>query len=72
MSMVIRCCGSCSRAKQSNGQELKVLYALDPRRMALLTKRAIQKWREEYLPIADRLVDDHLKQIEGESRLPPG
>lgn len=50
--------------------ELRVLYAFDPRRMAIILiggdKTGNPKWYEEYVPIADQLFDDHLKQIERE------
>ena len=48
--------------------ELRVLYAFDPRRTAILLiggdKTGNPKWYEEYVPIADQLFDDHLKLIE--------
>ena len=48
--------------------ELRVLYAFDPRRTAILLiggdKTSNPNWYEEYVPIADQLFDDHLKQIE--------
>ncbi len=52
--------------------ELRVLYAFDRRRMAILLiggdKTGNPKWYEEYVPVADRLLDDHLKQIEQEEK----
>lgn len=52
--------------------ELRVLYAFDPRRMAILLiggdKTGNPTWYEEYVPIADRLFADHLKQIEEEEK----
>ncbi|HEY6969339.1 MAG TPA: type II toxin-antitoxin system RelE/ParE family toxin [Candidatus Angelobacter sp.] len=51
--------------------ELRVLYAFDPRRTAILLiggdKTGNTKWYEPYVPIADQLFDDHLEQIEQES-----
>ena len=48
--------------------ELRVLYAFDPRRAAILLiggdKTGNPNWYEEYVPIADQLFDDHLKLIE--------
>lgn len=48
--------------------ELRVLYAFDPRRTAILLiggdKTGNPRWYEEYVPIADQLFDDHLKQLE--------
>lgn len=52
--------------------ELRVLYAFDPRRTAILLiggdKTGNPKWYEEYVPIADQLFDDHLKQIERDEK----
>jgi hypothetical protein len=52
--------------------ELRVLYAFDSRRNAILLiggdKTGNPKWYEEYVPIADQLFDDHLKHIEGEEK----
>jgi hypothetical protein len=52
--------------------ELRVLYAFDPRRMAILLiggdKTGNPKWYENYVPTADRLFDDHLKEIEQEEK----
>ena len=48
--------------------ELRVLYAFDTRRTAILLiggdKTGNPKWYEEHVPIADQLFDDHLKEIE--------
>lgn len=52
--------------------ELRVLYAFDPRRTGILLiggdKTGNPKWYEEYVPIADALFDDHLRQIEREEQ----
>jgi hypothetical protein len=52
--------------------ELRVLYAFDPRRAAILLiggdKTGNAKWYEQYVPIADQLFDDHLKLIEQEEK----
>lgn len=52
--------------------ELRVLYGFDPRRTAILLiggdKTGNPKWYEEYVPIADQLFDDHLKQIERDEK----
>jgi hypothetical protein len=46
---------------------LRVLYAFDPRRSAILLiggdKTGNSKWYEEYVPVADRLFDDHLTML---------
>jgi hypothetical protein len=43
---------------------LRVLYAFDPRRAAILLiggdKSGNDRWYEEFVPIADRLFDEHL------------
>lgn len=52
--------------------ELRVLYAFDPRRRAILLiggdKTGNPGWYEQYVPVADRLFDEHLKQIEREEK----
>jgi hypothetical protein len=55
------------------GRPYRVLYAFDPRRVALLLiggdKTGQDRWYEEYVPRADRLYDVHLDtlRIEGMS-----
>jgi hypothetical protein len=48
-------------------QHLRVLYAFDPRRMALLLiggdKTGDPKWYEKFVPVADDLFDRHLKEL---------
>jgi hypothetical protein len=55
---------------QHHRAELRVLYAFDPRRKAILLiggdKTGNPRWYEEFVAIADQLFDDHLKQIERE------
>jgi hypothetical protein len=47
-----------------------VLYAFDPRRVALLVlggdKTGDDRWYERVVPIADRLYDDHLQLLRQE------
>lgn len=54
------------RGKVDN-RYLRVLYAFDPRRTALLLlggdKTGDSKWYDNFVPIADGLFDQHLKQI---------
>jgi hypothetical protein len=54
------------------GRHLRVLYAFDPRRAALLLiggdKTGDPGWYERFVPIADDLFDQHLKQLEQEDR----
>lgn len=55
---------------QHAGRPYRVLYAFDPRRTALLLiggdKTGNDRWYDEYVPIADRLYDEHLVQLEKE------
>jgi len=48
----------------------RVLYAFDPRRVALLLigggKTGDDRWYERFVPIADRLYDEHLRTIKRE------
>ncbi len=52
---------------QHDGRPLRVLYAFDPRRSALLLiggdKTGHKRWYAECVPIADALFDDHLRQL---------
>jgi hypothetical protein len=53
-------------------RQLRVLYAFDPRRAALLLiggdKTGDPKWYEKFVPIAEELFDRHLKQVGRERR----
>jgi hypothetical protein len=57
------------------GGSLRILFAFDPRRMAILliggdkTNRW-QAWYREFIPVADRLYDEHLETLETEGLLP--
>lgn len=55
---------------QSGGKPLRIFYAFDPRRMAILLiggdKTGDRRFYERYIPIADRLYDDHLAELETE------
>lgn len=57
---------------QHDGRPYRVLYAFDPRRCAVLLiggdKTGNARWYELYVPIADRLYDRHLEQLEKEGR----
>jgi hypothetical protein len=57
---------------QCKGRPFRVLYAFDPRRIAILLiggdKTGNDRWYEEFVPIADRLYDEHLATIEREAR----
>ena len=49
------------------GRPLRVLYAFDPRRTALLLvggdKSGKDRWYDEFVPLADRLYDEHLAAL---------
>jgi len=52
---------------QSGGKPLRVFYAFDPRRMAILLiggdKTGDQRFYERMIPIADDLYDEHLTAL---------
>jgi len=55
---------------QHSGRPYRVLYAFDPRRCAILLiggdKTGKDRWYEKYVPIADRLYDEHLDALHKE------
>ncbi len=55
---------------QSAGQPLRVLYAFDPRRTSILLiggdKTGNDRFYEEYVPRADDLYDEHLRELRRE------
>jgi hypothetical protein len=55
---------------QHRGRPYRVLYAFDPRRIAILLiggdKTGSDRWYEEYVPRADRLYDEHLATLKKE------
>jgi len=55
---------------QHSGRPLRTLYAFDPRRAAILLiggdKTGEDRWYETYVPVADRLYDEHLDQLRKE------
>lgn len=57
---------------QHGGRPFRTLYAFDPRRMAILLiggdKTGDDRWYEVHVPIADRLYDEHLKQLQREGQ----
>lgn len=52
---------------QHAGRPFRVLYAFNPRRAAILLiggeKTGDDRWYERYVPIADELYDEHLREI---------
>lgn len=57
---------------QSDGKPLRTLYAFDPRRVAILLiggdKTGRKDWYTHFVPIADRIYETHLKEIEREAK----
>lgn len=55
---------------QHDGQPYRILYAFDPRRAAILliggNKTGDDRWYEVFVPIADRLYDEHLVELSKE------
>ena len=58
---------------QHSGQPYRVLYAFDPRRTAILliggNKTGDDRWYEKYVPVADKLYDQHIKTLKKEGLL---
>lgn len=56
---------------QSGGAPLRIFYAFDPRRAAILLiggdKSGDARFYERYIPIADRLYDEHLVEVREEA-----
>jgi len=57
---------------QHKGRPYRILYAFDPRRVAILLiggdKTGNDNWYTEFVPIADNLYDVHLKEIAKERK----
>jgi len=55
---------------QHRGSPYRVLYAFDPRRVAILLLGGIKKgddlWYDKMVPLADRHYDEHLRDLETE------
>lgn len=58
---------------QCQGHPLRVLYAFDPRRVAILLlggdKTGDDRWYETHVPLADDLYDEHLETLKREGLL---
>jgi hypothetical protein len=58
---------------QSQGRPLRTFYAFDPRRSAILLiggdKTGDNRFYEKMIPLADRLYDDHLKELKKEGSI---
>jgi hypothetical protein len=55
---------------QIGGNPLRVFYAFDPRRTAILLiggdKTGKDRFYDEYVPLADELYDAYLEELRGE------
>lgn len=55
---------------QHQGEPIRILYAFDPRRTAVLLlggrKGGDDRWYDEFVPLADRLYDQHLAELREE------
>jgi len=55
---------------QHKGRPYRILYAFDPRRTAILliggNKTGNDRWYDQHVPVADRLYDEHLAELEEE------
>jgi hypothetical protein len=58
---------------QHRGEPYRILYAFDPRRVAILllggNKVGDKRWYEDSVPRADRLYDKHLAELKEEGLL---
>lgn len=59
---------------QSGGRPIRIFYAFDPRRVAILLiggdKTGDNRFYETFIPVADRLYDVHLEELKKEGLLP--
>jgi hypothetical protein len=59
---------------QSRGKPIRIFYAFDPRRAAILLiggdKTGDKHFYERMIPVADRLYDEHLKELKKEGLIP--
>lgn len=57
---------------QHAGRPFRVLYAFDPRRVAILLlggdKTGDDRWYEKFVPLADDLYDEHVRELERHKR----
>lgn len=57
---------------QSGGHPIRILYAFDPVRAALLLiggdKTGNERWYAENVPIAERLFAEHLEELKAEGK----
>ena len=55
----------------NSGRPYRVIYAFDPRRVAILLiggdKTGDDRWYEKYIPLADKIYDTHVETLRKES-----
>ena len=60
---------------QHQGNPYRILYAFDPRRMAVLLlggdKTGDDDWYDKNVPVADKLYDEHIRELEQERLIKP-
>jgi hypothetical protein len=58
---------------QHHGKPLRIVYAFDPRRVAVLllggNKEGNDRWYEEHVPRADALYERHLELLKREGKI---
>ena len=58
---------------QSGGKPIRLFYAFDPRRTAILLiggdKTGDDPFYKRFVPLADRLYDEHLKELKEEGAI---
>ncbi len=58
---------------QSGGKPIRIFYAFDPRRAAILliggAKTGDNRFYKRFVPVADQLYDDHLKELREEGEI---
>ena len=59
---------------QSSGRPLRIFYGFDPRRAAILliggNKTGDDRFYMRYVPIADKLYDEHMEELRREGLIP--
>ena len=59
----------CELCIQSTGDPIRIFYAFDPRRSVILLNRGNKvgsnRFYRQYVPIADKLYDEHLEDLKG-------
>jgi len=57
---------------QHAGRPYRVLYAFDPRRVAILLiggdKTGDDRWYEKYVPLADKIYEAHMEALKKEGK----